>query len=69
MLAVVVFADACILSLLLDEMFSVDDCIALIDATDNLKKKEKKKKVSFQCALGRSSIARKPEVHPKIFKW
>ena len=25
--------------------------------------------VSFQCARGKSSIAVKPEVHPKIFKW
>ena len=25
--------------------------------------------VSSQCARGKSSIARKPEVHIKIFKW
>ena len=25
--------------------------------------------VSSQCAPGKSSIARKLEVHPKIFKW
>ena len=25
--------------------------------------------VSSKCARGKSSIARKPEVHPKIFKW
>ena len=25
--------------------------------------------VSSQCAHGKSSIARKPEVHPKFFKW
>ena len=27
------------------------------------------KSVSSQCAHGKSSIARKPEVHPKIFRW
>ena len=31
------------------------------------KKKKKKNSVSFHCARGKSSIARKPEVHPKLF--
>ena len=40
------------------------------------KKKQNKKNnnnsnnsVSFQCACGKSSIARTPEVHPISFKW